>query len=147
MLNCKEFWETWGQTNALYNAWTVTHKINYYVLFVLYTLDSHSSMTQKKICEYTGITKQTVNSVIRNLKKDGYVILSSCLEDKRERKVILTKKGSIYAKKILTPLYEFESNIFSIMGNDRVKQMIGSITLFNTIFEKNLKIDEENSDE
>lgn len=139
MLNNKEFWESWGQTNALYNTWTMSHNINYYVLFVLYVLDTHSSMSQKKICEYTGITKQTVNSVIRKLKQKNYVILSNDVEDKRARKVVLTEEGSKYAQKILTPLYNFENNIFNIMGEEKVKQMIESITLFNTIFEKQLK--------
>lgn len=104
MSNNKEFWESWGQTNALYNTWTVSNNINYYVLFVLYALDSHNSMTQKKICEYTGITKQTVNSVIRKLKKDEYIVLSKNLEDKRERKVFLTEKGCEYAKKNFSPI-------------------------------------------
>lgn len=138
MLNNKEFWESWGQTNALYNTWTISHKINYYVLFVLYTLDMRNSMTQKKICEYTGITKQTVNSVIRTLKKKEYIILTESKTDKREKEVTLTKEGQKYAEEILTPLYNLENNIFNIMGKKRVTQMIESITLFNTLFEKEL---------
>lgn len=41
MLKNKEFWEAWVQTNALYNNWTVLNGINYYVLFVLHTLNSY----------------------------------------------------------------------------------------------------------
>lgn len=141
MSDNQKFWEVWGQTNALYSEYTASKKINYYVLFVLYTLDNHNCMTQKKICEYTGMTKQTVNSVIRELKNKEYITLSSGLEDKREKEVILTERGSKYAKEVLTPLYELESNVFNLIGKERVNKMIEILTLFNTVFENKLKLD------
>lgn len=137
--NLKKFWESWGQTNEIYNNWADFNNVNYYLLFVLYALDNHNSLSQKMICEYTGITKQTVNSVIRALKKDNYIVLSSELEDKREKQVILTESGKKYANEILTTLYELENKIFHLMGNDRVQQMIESIELFNTLFNKEME--------
>lgn len=139
MLYNQEFWESWGQTNSLYNNWASLRKTNYYILFVMYSLNSHNSITQKQICEYTGITKQTVNSVINELKKEEYIILLKGSDDKREKNIVLTEKGKDYANELLAPLYKIENNIFDIMGRERVKQMIESIALFNILFEKELK--------
>ena len=135
----KKFWEAWGQANALYTFWAVSNNINYYMLFVLYALNGEKVMTQKKICDCTGLTKQTVNGVIRSLKREGYIVLSAGYKDRREKQVALTKKGIAYSEELLAPLFELECNVFDIMGSSRVKQMIEDITLFNTIFEKEME--------
>ncbi len=135
----KKLWEIWGQANALYSLWSASKDVNYYLLFVLYTLDDQKSITQKKICTCTGLTKQTVNNVIRLLKKDGYVMLSPGINDRREKQVSLTEKGIAYSQELLTPLKELEQRVLSIMGNDRVKQMVDDISLYNTIFEKEME--------
>ena len=91
-----------------------------------------------QICNSTGLTKQTVNNVIRSLKKEGYVILSPGTGDKREKQVSLTEEGASYARELLAPLKELEHRVLQIMGRDRVQQMIDSITLYNTVFEKEM---------
>lgn len=137
--NERKFWEAWGQTNALYLSWATAKDVNYYLLFVLCALDGQKSMTQKKICEYTGLTKQTVNGVIKSLTREGYITLSPGQGDRREKQLALTESGLAYSRELLTPLYEMENTVFRLMGSDRVQQMIDGITLFNTIFEKEME--------
>ena len=130
----QKLWGIWGQSNGLYSAWAASRNINYYLMLVLYTLDGQKSMTQKKICICTGLTKQTVNSVIRSLKEEGYVELIPGCEDRREKQVKLSEKGIGYSRRLVAPLRELESRALTIMGSDRVKQMVDNIALFNTIF-------------
>lgn len=141
MLN--KFWEVWGQSDSLYNKWANKHNINNVRLFVLYTLD-RESLTQKRISLYTGLAKQTVSSVIQALKKENIIILlPSINSDKREKLVVLTDKGKQYCKELLTPLYVVEERTFELMGEDRVKQMVDSINLFNTILDKEMRKNEK----
>lgn len=137
----QKLWEVWGQANGLYSSWAASKNINYYLLFVLYALDGQEAMTQKKICICTGLTKQTVNSVVRSLKEDGYVELASGLEDRREKQIILTEKGIAYSRGLLTPLRELEHRVCQIIGSDRVQQMVDNLTLFNTVLEKEMEKD------
>ncbi len=134
----KKFWEAWGRTNALYSLWASSRNVSYYQLFVLYALDGQQYTTQKKICECTGLTKQTVNGVVRMLKNKRYIELSSGCKDKREKQLTLTNSGIMYAKELLTPLYELERMIFEFMGDERVHWMIDSLELFNIIFQKEM---------
>lgn len=134
----QKFWGVWGQANGLYSSWAASKNINYYLLFVLYALEGQEAMTQKKICTCTGLTKQTVNSVIRSLKEDGYVDLAPGIEDRREKQIILTDKGIAYSDELITPLQELEHRVLQIMGSDRVQQMVDNISLFNTVFEKEM---------
>ncbi len=134
----QKLWGVWGQANGLYSAWAASKNINYYLLFVLYALQGQKAMTQKKICVCTGLTKQTVNSVIRSLKEGGYVELAPGIEDRREKQVALTDKGIAYSSELLTPLQELEHRVLQTMGSDRVQKMIDNITLYNMLFEKEM---------
>ena len=134
----QKFWGVWGQANGLYSSWAASKNINYYLLFVLYALEGQEAMTQKKICTCTGLAKQTVNSVIRSLKENGYVDLAPGIEDRREKQIILTDKGIAFSDELITPLRELEHRVLQIMGSDRMQQMVDNISLFNTVFEKEM---------
>ena len=71
----RKFWEVWGRSDALYNRWAAAHGVNNYRLFVLYVLDNHPGATQKAIADHAGLPKQTVNTVVRALRDEGYVIM------------------------------------------------------------------------
>ncbi|MCI8294446.1 MAG: MarR family transcriptional regulator [Lachnospiraceae bacterium] len=135
----QKLWGQWGQANALYSFWAASKNINYYLLFVLYALDGQEAMTQKKICICTGLTKQTVNSVIRSLKEDGYIQLSPGSGDRREKQIALTEKGQAYSRERLAPLQELEQRVIRSMGSDRVRQMVEDITVFSTMLEKEME--------
>ena len=105
-------------------------------LFVLYVLDNHPGATQKAIADHAGLPKQTVNTVVRALRDEGYVTLSPASGDRREKNASLTPAGQTYARALLEPLYALEDAVFARMGDTRVQEMMDAIALFNMIFEK-----------
>lgn len=137
--NPSKMWEGWGRTNALYTAWCSSTGQNPYRLFVLYIINAHEPITQREIADCTGLSKQTVSTVMRTLKDEEYVSLSTGESDKREKNVHLTPKGKEYIQEVLSPLYELENRVFDIMGADRMKQMSDAIRLFNIVFEKEME--------
>ena len=132
-------WEAWGRTNSLYTAWCAAAGQNQYRLFVLYAINAHEPVTQKEIADSTGLSKQTVSTVMRALKEEGLVELRACTPDRREKNVYLTQSGKQYAEEILAPLCKLERRVYDVMGADRVKQMTDAITLFNLVFEKEME--------
>ena len=132
----RKFWEVWGRSDALYNRWAAAHGVNNYRLFVLYVLDNHPGATQKAIADHAGLPKQTVNTVVRALRAEGYVTLSPASGDRREKHASLTSAGQTYARALLEPLYALEDAVFARMGDARVQEMMDAIALFNMLFEK-----------
>ena len=132
----RKFWEVWGRSDALYNRWAAAHGVNNYRLFVLYVLDNHPGATQKAIADHAGLPKQTVNTVVRALRDEGYVTLSHASGDRREKNAPLPPAGQTYARALLEPLYALEDTVFARMGDARVQEMMDAIALFNIIFEK-----------
>ena len=132
-------WEAWGRNNALYTAWCAEKGLNPYRMMVLYAVNGSGQTTQRKIADYTGLSKQTVSTVMRALKEEGIVSLSAGDQDRREKYVQLTEKGAAYADELLASLYALENRVYDLIGSDRMKQMVDSITLYNTVFEKELE--------
>lgn len=132
-------WEAWGRTNALYTAWCAAMDQNQYRLFVLYAIYAHEPITQKAIADSTGLSRQTVNTVMRSLRAEGLVTLLSIESDRREKNVCLTPEGKRYAAEVLAPLHKLEQQVFEVMGAERMKQLTDSIKLFNLVFEKEME--------
>lgn len=82
-----------GQTNALYTQWCSEHNGNYYRYLILYVLDGNESITQKQISDSTGLSRQTVSSVVRSLKAEGIITLHSATKDRREKYIRMTDEG------------------------------------------------------
>lgn len=137
--NIRRLWEVWGQTNALYTRWCAEQNVNYYRQMVLYALETHAPTTQKKIADDTGLSKQTVATVMRALKAEGLVDLSTGGGDRREKNVRLTEAGTKYAENALGSLHALEDRVFELLGEDRIRQMLGAVSLFNTVFEKEME--------
>ena len=76
---------------------------------------------------------------MRVLKAEGLVSLQAGESDRREKRVYLTQKGTLYAAEVLSPLHTLEQRVFDIMGAERMKQMTDAITLFNLVFEKEVE--------
>ena len=53
----------------------------------------NENCTQKEICQSTWLPKQTVNTIITDFYKNGFVILEERPEDRRTKTVKLTEKG------------------------------------------------------
>lgn len=139
MTDAKKIWEAWGQANALYTGWAAENGLNSYRLFVLYAIDGHDEITQKRIAELTGFSRQTVNTVIRTLKAEGLIVLSPGTGDRREKTIRLTPAGLEYSKAALSGLYKLENEVSEIIGTDRINEMMNSIKLFTTVFEKEFR--------
>ena len=120
--------------------------VHWWGLFVLYALDAHEPITQKEIADRTGLSKQTVSTVMRGLKAEKLVSLCTAETDRREKAVRLTPEGKQYAAKELAPLIQLEQRVFDVVGAERMKQMIDAITLFNLVFEKEMENQSNESD-
>ena len=82
------------QQYALYDEYAKRHGMLMKTLLVLNALFyAKEGMTQAEICKRTFQSKQTVNSIIRNLWTDHYVTITEIPEDRRNKMVEMTEAG------------------------------------------------------
>lgn len=79
-------------------------------MYALY--EAKRSCTQKEVGDQWSISKQTINSAMKWLEKNGYVALTASETDKRGKYITLTEKGTIFAQKNIAIVFEAEQIAF-----------------------------------
>ena len=115
-------------TLDLYRIWAKKHQLNYNALVILYTLNDYKKCTQKQICEWWALPKQTVHGILLDFEKKGYITITASTKNKRERLIAFTENGEIFASSILNRLYQMEENAMHKLGEEKRKQLIESNT-------------------
>lgn len=111
--------------NALYHRASVKLGISDSVFVVLYEIfDEGDECLLTEIYKKSGISKQTVNSALRSLEKDGIVYLENI--DGRTKKVVLTEKGKVFVKNTVARLYKAEARAFDDWTDEEIKEYLES---------------------
>lgn len=104
---------------ALYDEYAKRNGLLMNTLLVLNVLYyAKEGMTQKEICQRTFNSKQTVNLIIKNLLKDNYVELKEDTSDKRNKLVVMTNEGKMYAKVPVTHITWAEDKAMSMFSEE-----------------------------
>ena len=86
-------------------------------LALLYALDDGRPHSQKQVCEEWLIPKTTINTIVRELVGQGYLLLETEPQS-REKALRLTPAGRAWASRNLEKLYRMEE--------DAMRQMLSS---------------------
>ena len=78
--------------------------------------------TQKDIAQMYYMSKQTINSSIKNLEKSGYITLK---QDKGDNKqIFLTTLGEKLAQEKIKPVIKIENDVFAQMSFDESQKLL-----------------------
>lgn len=112
-----------GEIEATYHDSALRMRISDSVSKILYTICSvGDSFLLNDICRNTGLSKQTVNSAIRNLENDGFVYLEAV--DGKSKRVCLTESGKQFAANTAFRLVEIENAIFESWSENDVQKYL-----------------------
>ena len=131
----QRYYALWKAGSALYEKWSNEHGLSSNGVYVLYAFyENDGTCTQKMISENWCIPKQTVNTILKDFQRKGYVEMVSMPEDKRNKLVHLTETGKILADDIIGKLQKKEIYVIEKMGLDNIKNMNDNIELFVRLF-------------
>ncbi|SHK44073.1 MarR family winged helix-turn-helix transcriptional regulator [Hespellia stercorisuis] len=111
-LEAEQYTHLAGEINSLYHEAAVKMGISDSVQNILYIIsEKEGQCLQSEISKMTGISRQTINSAIRKLEKEGIVYLKQ--GNGRNTIVCLSEKGEKFASEKIYPLYEIENKIWN----------------------------------
>ena len=120
-MNSKEFFYNLGRAiyhiDSLYDDFAKSSGVSPTLLWILYALNDSKPHTQRDICLDWGLPKSTVNTVVTELKNNGYVTLKKVEGTRREMTVLLTDTGKIFADKVLANIYSKEAEVFNLLNS------------------------------
>ena len=91
-------------------------------LFTLQIIYERKECIQNDLAEKLFLPKQTICSILDNFEKKGYIKRQINPEDKRNRLISLTKKGTIFAKPIIEDLEKLDRSVLKCLSDEDIKK-------------------------
>lgn len=118
---------------ALYGEWAKRRGISYHTMMTLYALDQEQPCTQKQIAEEWMVPKQTVNTIVKNLERQGYLVFTAG-RDQKEKLISFTEAGRAYARQYLGELYEREERAMEAIHEPLRQALLEGMRIFTEAF-------------
>lgn len=112
-----------GEIEAAYHDAALKFGLADSTQFILYTICYlGENCPLSEVVRMTGISKQTVNSAIRNMEKQGLAHLTAATP--KTKNIVLTEKGRELAEKTVIRLMKAEDDIFSTWLEEDVQRYL-----------------------
>ena len=124
-MNSKKFFYDFGRAlyhvDSYYDEFAKQSNVSSALLWVLYALNDGKPHTQIEISNDWELPKTTVNTVIKEIQKDGYVELVPIKGKRREMSIVLTENGKKFADNVLFDLYKKEAEAYKALTAEEQK--------------------------
>lgn len=112
-----------SELDALYHRASQKLGISDSVSIVLYNIyEEGDGCLLSEIYKKTGISKQTVNSAIRGLERDGFLFLEPYKG--HAKKIRLTEQGQSYIEQTVARLYQAECDAYQSWTEEEMSQYL-----------------------
>ncbi len=106
--------------------------------WILYILRENGKLlTQKEICDALYQPKQTINSALKKLERDGFLELME-MSDRRSKEVHLTEKGKELARKTVDQVIADECEALSELTEEEQKTFLGLFHKYTILLKKSM---------
>ena len=105
---------------------------------ILFHIDKIDNLTQKDLVNKLKMPKQTINSIIMNLKENDLIYMKASDSDKRVKTLVLTQKGEEEVSNINKSLHLSNNKIYDQLGKETNASIESDLSKMIEVIEKNL---------
>ncbi len=127
-----------SKVEILYSELSKKLGISYHTMLVLFSIKKSEPCTQKMIVNECLLSKQTVNSIVKDLQNKGYVTLKNG-RNQKEKNIEYTETGKIFCNEITSKIESLEERVLKQVGYKECELLANEIKKFAEIFEEELK--------
>ena len=130
--------------NQIRGSWVQLAKkfnINYHEMLLLYHLYSNGSCTQKLICEYYLVPKQTVNNIVMEMKDRGFIEMGFAPNNRKEKVLVLTPSGEEYIASLVASMNNVEKDMSEKMGEEKMQLLANMLVEYSGIIKEEISVD------
>lgn len=134
----KVFRETYKDLEGVYDKFPKLCGLSgteYWALSMIY----EGVSTQYGICERLSISRQTVNSAFKQLKKRGLIRLETMDSNLRVKQVYLTDSGTEFVEKQLGNMHKLEETVWHRMSEEERMQITRLLCKYKTLLAEALQ--------
>lgn len=110
------------EEDSVYHSVAVKFGMSDTAMWILYVLsEPDSCVTQQDLCRQGSFSKQTVNTAISNMVKNGYVTLEPIPGSRNQKRIVLTDAGHELAKIKVDNLRKAEEKAYGALTFDELE--------------------------
>lgn len=136
--NVRQFRESYKELEGVYDQFPKfcgLSSTEYWALTMIY----EGVSTQYGISEHLSLSRQTVNSAFRSLRKKGLVELKALDDNLRVKKIYLTKSGKEFVKNELLSIHKLEEIVWKQMEKKEKEELIYLLDKYKDLLSKEVK--------
>lgn len=134
----KAFCNAWQSLSIIYEDYARKAGVSYNSLYILNAIQQTENCTQKQICEKTLLPKQTVNNVVTNFYKSGYVELVELPENRRIKIIHLTEKGIQYANTLIPHIHHADRLAMESLTEEQQDTLLNLMEIYVSSFRREM---------
>lgn len=136
----------WKENEDIYRMAAKKLGLSEGTFWILYTLrEANREMTQSEVCHAMYEPKQTVNSALKKLERDGIIELLE-MKDKRSKRLHLTEKGEGLARETVDKVIVAEQHALADMKEEEVDAFFELFRTFSKRLRENVKAELQKGD-
>ena len=137
----RQLFDIMNETDKMYNVLAKKVDLSFNQLIILYYLRTHKNVTQKNIASDMLVPKQTINSILNNWIKDGFIIFQN--ESSKKNKIILfSEEGEEVLGVKIDYIMDKENLILSKFSQSEVEALVSSNLEYLKIMKEVIKEEE-----
>ncbi len=96
-------------------------------------------VTQSQISDQLSLSRQTLNSAFKQLRKKGLIRLEPYEENQRSKQALLTEKGKSFVEKWVLQMHRVEEKAWEQMSPQKRSMLIQTTCKFSNLIQKELQ--------
>ena len=121
----RQLFDIMNETDKMYNVLAKKVDLSFNQLIILYYLRTHKNVTQKDIASDMLVPKQTINSILNNWIKDGFIIFQN-ESSKKNKIILLSEEGEEVLGVKIDYIMDRENLILSKFSQSEVEALVSS---------------------
>lgn len=136
--NLKTFNSLYYQQVSIYSSLIKKTGLSDSYYQILYLIRNNIGLPYaNKIADFTCVPKQTINSAIKKMQKEGLIQLVK-QEKSKNKKIILTEKGNKYCEDTIDEITNLELKVFEKITNKECEEYFKVMKEFNEKLEREI---------
>ena len=120
----QEFISASKEVDDLYHMLALKFNLSDSAMWILCTMrEANRELTQSEIAQEMSMSRQTVNSAIKNLAKQGYLRLEAVSGDRRNKTLSFTEEGEAFVKRTVDQVLSLEHQVFENLEVEEQEQI------------------------
>ena len=130
----QEFISASKEVDDIYHTLALKFGLSDSAMWILCTMrEADRELTQAEIAEEMSMSRQTINSAIKNLEKQGYLYMAPAPGDRRNKTLSFTAKGEDFVKRTVDRMLDLEHQVFArleVQEQEQITEILRKYTRY-----------------